>query len=238
MRRKDGFGQFNEDVDRYSGYVYTADDRLSCRLANIRMTEAILDLAEVAGQRVIDVGCGDGAYTVGLLDAGALEVVGFDAAEQAVEVAQRRAADRSNLHFEVGEISTFSTRGKTFDVAIVRGLLHHLDDVEQAVARIASLARRAVVVEPNGYNPILKVIERISPYHRAHQERSFSPRLLDRWFVGCGGRIEHSLFVGLVPMFCPEPLARLLKRLEPIVERLPVIRAVCCGQYVQRVSFD
>jgi len=33
-------------------------------------------------------------------------------------------------------------------------------------------------------------------------------------------------------MFCPDILARLMKRLEPLVERLPVVNALGCAVYV------
>ncbi len=34
------------------------------------------------------------------------------------------------------------------------------------------------------------------------------------------------------PMFSPDWYARLAKRLEPVLERLPGVRAVACAQYV------
>jgi hypothetical protein len=37
-------------------------------------------------------------------------------------------------------------------------------------------------------------------------------------------------------MFAPASYARLAKRVEPRVERLPGVRAVCCAQYVFVVS--
>ncbi len=42
-------------------------------------------------------------------------------------------------------------------------------------------------------------------------------------------------YAGLVPFFCPEPVARVLKTIEPVVERVPVLRALGCAVYVQLV---
>jgi hypothetical protein len=37
-------------------------------------------------------------------------------------------------------------------------------------------------------------------------------------------------------MFCPDALARLMKFLEPLVERLPVVNALGCAVYVMVVE--
>ena len=100
------------------------------------------------------------------------------------------------------------------------------------------MANEIIVVEPNGYNPILKIIEMVSPYHRKHEEKSYSPRKLDRWFENHGGRIEWSGYIGLVPVFCPDLLARSCKALEPFVERTPVLNRFCCAQYLQRICMS
>lgn len=235
--RERNVARFERDVESHAGYLYTGD-KLSCRLSNRRMTEAILALARPAGRRVLDVGCGDGTYTLELALAGAREVVGIDAAEAAVARARERAQDLPNVRFEVADVTVFEPREPRFDVAVVRGILHHLYDAEAAIDRICRSARRVVVVEPNGYNPVLKVLERVSPYHREHEEKSYAPRRLDRWFEARGGRVERSLYVGLVPMFCPDWMARGCKRLEPWVERTPGLRALCCGQYIQDVRLE
>ena len=80
-----------------------------------------------------------------------------------------------------------------------------------------------------------KLIEKVSPYDVAHEEKSFAPRSLDRWFEQAGGEVVEREFIGLVPMFSPDPLARVCKAVEPIVEALPGLRAIGCAQYMQRV---
>ncbi len=235
QERERNIEEFNRDVDARQGYVYSTSERLSCRLANQRMTEAILELAEVAGKRVIDIGCGDGIYTLDLVRAGAREVLGVDAAERAVESARERGRGIAGLRFEAVDIYALEIPDEPYDVAVVRGILHHLYDAPRAVERICRVARRVVVVEPNGYNPVLKIIEKVSPYHRQHEEKSYRPSALDRWHQAAGGEVERSVYIGLVPMFCPAPMARILKILEPVVEKIPFVRAISCGQYVQRV---
>jgi len=94
------------------------------------------------------------------------------------------------------------------------------------------VARLVVVIEPNGYNPILKVIERFSKYHVEHQEKSYSPAMLNQWVSRSGGVIRTRGYAGLVPMFCPDSVAKVLKRIESAFERIPIINALVCAVYV------
>ena len=231
-------GEFNKDVAAHDGYVYATGERLSCRLSNRRMTRAVVELGDLAGKRVIDIGCGDGTYSRELIEAGASQVLGIDAAEVAVRRAEEKFGSFENLRFQVCDVYALEEPEQRYDVAVLRGFLHHLYDVERAIDRISRMARQIVVVEPNGYNPVLKVIERVSPYHRKHEEKSYPPRRLDRWFEGRGGRVVSSQYIGLVPMFCPDLLARVCKSVEPLVERTPLLRNLCCAQYVQKISMS
>lgn len=233
--RERNVSRFEADVSERGAYVYSETDKLSCRLSNARMSDAIHAFARPKGRRVIDVGCGDGVYTLELVAAGASEVLGVDAAERAVESARERCATHANVRFEAVDIYELSHDGEPFDVAVVRGMLHHLYDAPRAIERISAVAREVVVCEPNGYNPVLKVIEKTSPYHVAHEEKSYAPRTLDRWFEACGGRVVERDYIGLVPMFCPDVFARTCKRLEALVESAPGLRRIACGQYMQRV---
>ena len=224
---------FDRDAASRGGYVYTDRVRLSSRFANARISQAILAAAEPKGRRVVDLGCGDGAYTTEFVQAGAREVLGIDPAPTAVAKAQRAAAGFVGCSFEVRSVYKMPRPGdERFDVAVLRGVLHHLRDPEAAVAAALRTARNVVILEPNGLNPVLKVLERVSPYHRAHEEQSFLPGTIDRWCERGGGRVTSRAHVNLVPMFCPDWLATLSRCFEPVVERVPGLRSLACGQYL------
>ncbi|HEY4708064.1 MAG TPA: DUF1698 domain-containing protein, partial [Thermodesulfobacteriota bacterium] len=80
MGREKNIQKFNSDVVANAGYVYTSDDRLSSRIANERLSKAVMQMARLEGKRVIDVGCGDGKYTMELLSGRPAYVLGVDAA--------------------------------------------------------------------------------------------------------------------------------------------------------------
>jgi len=229
--------KFDSDARDLKGYAYAgATARLSSRIANARITKVVLGAVTISGRKVIDVGCGDGTYTIELLQGSPRDILGIDPAASAIERARESSAGRTGIRFAVASVYDLASLGETFDVAVVRGVLHHLDRASDAVAEIARVAREIVVVEPNGCNPALKVIERVSSYHREHGEKSYPPGRLDRWFETAGGRVSGRWFIGLVPMFCPDWMATFLKLVEPGVERAPIVRRIMCAQYIQRVE--
>jgi SAM-dependent methyltransferase len=232
MGQASGTRPFEDDIAARGGYAYTTGAPLSSRLANRRLSEAALSVASFAGRRVIDIGCGDGTYTAELVElGGAREVAGIDPAADAVRVARERA-EASEISFAVAGAYELPYPDGAFDVAQLRGVLHHLDRPRDALREALRVAPEVVVIEPNGYNLGLKLLERVSSYHREHGERSYMPRTLDRWVQELGARVAQRTFAGFVPMFSPEPVARATKRLEPLVERAPGLRAAACAVYV------
>ena len=227
---------FNRDVLAGGGYRYTTDAPLSSRLANARITLASLRAASWTGASAIDIGCGDGTYTAEILGRGRpASVHGIDPAPAAIEAARERQSD-PRLSFSVGSAYELPWGDAQFDVGYLRGVLHHVDQPAQALREAVRVAGRVVVVEPNGCNPGLKLLERVSRYHREHGERSHPASRLDRWATEAGGRVVWRAFVGFVPMFSPDPYARVAKTVEPLLEQLAGVRRIACAQYVFTVD--
>jgi ubiquinone/menaquinone biosynthesis C-methylase UbiE len=227
---------FNRDAVSNAGYLYTANARLSSVLANERLTAAVLDSADFRGKRVLDVGCGDGTYTVELFARGGpASIHAVDRAERAIELGRARVG-ATPITFEACSAESLPLPDDSFDIAHLRGVLHHLDKPMDALREAMRVAPLVVVTEPNGYNPVLKVLERVSRYHIEHEERSFFATTLKSWARRLGGTVRSVRFIGLVPFFSPDALARVLKRIEPFVERAPLVPAVCCGTYVLTIE--
>tara|TARA_R110002096_G_scaffold15071_6_gene53165 strand:- start:1437 stop:2177 length:741 start_codon:yes stop_codon:yes gene_type:complete len=225
------FGAFDEDAKDRGGYLYTKD-RLSSRLANQRFSDASFALTSFEGLRVLDLGCGDGTYTRELYDRmNPSEIVAVDPASSAVDLAERRAGER-NISFSVCSAYELPFDDQEFDIAYLRGVLHHMEEPERAIGEALRVAKCFIAVEPNGYSPVLKMIEKLSPYHREHNEKSYWPPQLDKWVERAGGRVTVRRWANLVPCFCPDWFAKILKKLEPLVESIPGVRHICCGVYV------
>jgi len=74
----------------------------------------------IRGRKVLDVGCGDGRFAVGLAPLAA-SVDGIDPDPEAIRIARRnaRAAGIRNIHFEVGAAQQLPYADDTFDVVIL-----------------------------------------------------------------------------------------------------------------------
>jgi ubiquinone/menaquinone biosynthesis C-methylase UbiE len=231
-QRNANVDSFDEDVLANGGYRYTTNAQVSSVFANDRITRAVLDFADVRGKDVLDVGCGDGAYTIDLYDQGRpARVHGLDPAAEGVACARRRVGGRPVI-VSVGSAYELPFADGRFDWAVLRCVLHHMDRPQDALREAMRVARRVVVVEPNGFNPVLKILERVSPYHREHDEKSWTSWTLDRWVREQGGVVRRRRYIGVVPMFCPGWFARFMKFWEPLLERLPLVRRLGCAQYV------
>jgi len=223
---------FNQDARDNKGYRYSANAQLSSQLANRRLSDAALAIADFRGKKVMDVGCGDGTYTIELFDEGkAAFIHGIDPAREAIEIAGTKVGTR-NISFSVENAYHVPFDDNSFDVAYLRGVLHHMDRPVDALREALRVAPTLVVIEPNGYNPALKLIEKMSSYHREHDEKSYAPFKLDAWIESHGGMVSRRVWAGFVPMFCPDWLARTLKTIEPAVELVPGVKHVACAVYV------
>jgi SAM-dependent methyltransferase len=220
---------FQRDAETHAGYLYTTNLRLSSRMATGRSTELVLATGELAGKRVLDMGCGDGFYTLRYWDrARPSELVAVDGAHGAVRLALERSEGRA-IRCSVADVHQLPFRDRRFDVVLLQSVLHHDDSPERTVREAFRLAPRLVIHEPNGYNLGLKIIERTSRYHIEHAERSYTSRRIARWVAAAGGRVVSERMAGFVAMFSPDWLAKVMKSVEPLVESTPVVRRLACA---------
>ena len=222
---------FNLDAQSNQGYLYSTNASLSSKLANQRLTDITLESMQFVNKNVIDIGCGDGTYTIEVYDRGNPSLMmANDIAMNAVHIACGKSGQR-NMHFQVNSAYEIPFPNGTFDIAILRGVLHHLDDPRQAIQEALRVAHTLWVIEPNGYNPGLKFLEKFSRYHIDHQEKSYAPASLDKWVESLGGYVVKREWVGFVPMFCPAWMARIMKAMEPVIEKTPLINRIGCAVY-------
>jgi len=229
---KDVFEPFDADVQAHGGYLYADGSRKSAVYANGRNSRVILESVDFKGRTVVDVGCGDGSYTRVLRDnTEAASILGIDPAAQAVTVAaERHAAERDDIAFRNCFAADLVREGRQFDVAVCRGVIHHVADPAAEIATILKLARTVFFIDPNGLNPVLKLLEQFSSYHKEHKERSYRMGQFRKWIRDGGGEIKSCFYHGLVPMFAPDLTVPVCAALEPLVEALPLIRTICCGR--------
>lgn len=105
------------------------------------------------GQRVLDLGCGEGATLFHLgAPAGA---VGVDLFEDKLAFARTRMPQ---CRFVVGSALELPFEDATFDHVLVRDVIHHLDEPERCIdecARVLAPGGRLDVLEPCRNNPLI-----------------------------------------------------------------------------------
>lgn len=204
---KDNVSKFNHDVDTSGQYQYTTEARLSSKLANKRTTDAIIGIYDFANKRVLDIGCGDGTYSFDYLNAGASYVLGVEPASKAILYANQQAQMRgltNKIQFKVASVYDLDLENDNhFDVVVFRGVIHHLADGEKALNYAAKLAHSIIICEPNGSNPVLKLIEKFSKYHIEHEEQSFSLKTMLRW-INSETQSQYIYIYRFSPFFLPQ----------------------------------
>lgn len=123
---------------------------------------ALVDLGDLRGRRILDVGCGTGRLTAALAEDAHAKVWGVDASAEMVAVAARTVP--AGVGIRVGVAESLPFRGGWFD-RVTMSLVVHLIDRPRAFAE----ARR--VVQPEGRVAI-------ATFHPDH----FSTSWLNRFF--------------------------------------------------------
>lgn len=156
---------------------------------NTRRAEERFDAlarAAVAGRSVLDVGCGKGKRSVGLLDMGAAQVLGVDISQTAIAQAQARPHAQAHLRsgrleFRVGDI-THELDGE-FECIFGRAILHHVDYralLPRLYAEHLTPGGTMLFMEPLGEHPLIRLYTRLVASAHTPDERSFMDEDL-RW---------------------------------------------------------
>jgi 2-polyprenyl-3-methyl-5-hydroxy-6-metoxy-1,4-benzoquinol methylase len=98
-------------------------------------------LASFCGKRVLDVGCGMGRNPYWFVDAGAASVLAVDVDDGSLEAARHNLAPFANarvMRRSAHELDPADTDVGNFDRVTCIGVLHHLADPEDALARMWS----------------------------------------------------------------------------------------------------
>ncbi|MCX5828409.1 MAG: class I SAM-dependent methyltransferase [Deltaproteobacteria bacterium] len=118
---------FDTDAAQHGGYLYTKDAPLSAQMATQRTTDIILQAVTMSDCSILDLGCGDGFYTVRFFDRGMPRIItAVDAAPQAIHVARMNSRER-RLQFVVSDARWLPFHDDAFDMVLIQSILHHSD---------------------------------------------------------------------------------------------------------------
>lgn len=200
------------------------------RHVNLRLWNYAVEIADKLGAprdgRVLDLGCGDGAFANCVLG-GYARVDGFDLAPAAIA---RAAANAPGPHYSyaVADLIQFDYGTlPRYDAVFMIGILHHVKQATPNIlAKIAKLTNRIIVLEPNGDNLMRKALE-LTPAYRKAGEDSFGAKQLTDIFADAGFETVVSRRMNLFPNFTPGFIYRMLSPLERHVDANALLRTFC-----------
>lgn len=195
-----------------------------------RLWQVALDIAATLDvppdARVLDLGCGDGAFTNQILAPRYRAVEGIDISDAAIRRAQ--AESRGNATYRAVDLVTFDYDSlPRYDAAFLMGILHHVKAATPDIVR--AMARRTtkmIVLEPNGSHLLRKALE-LTPSYRDAGEDSFRAKNLMKIFAAAGWKTVVWRRLNLFPNFTPSYIYRSLAPIEPFVEANRFLRALC-----------
>lgn len=183
-----------------------------------------------AGERLLEIGCGEGANLHHLREAGAVRFgVDYSGARTAFA---RRATD---AHTVTADATRLPFVDGAFDAVLIRDVLHHIGDVDGVLAearRVLKPGGRLTLLEPNRASPFILMQAALIPAERGVL-RSTAPAL-ERTLVRAGFRVvarthEHPFPIERVllhpsfglPSLGHHPLvSRALKAADAVARRL------------------
>jgi len=139
-------------------------------LGEERIVACIELFKELHGDRLLDIGCGDGTITVQLMQSmGAREAFGVDIAREAVSAASRRGINACCLDIDSGDLPF---EDSCFDVVYCGEIIEHVFDPDHLLIQVRRVLRPGglcVLTTPNlaGWPNRLALLLGFQPYPMA-----------------------------------------------------------------------
>lgn len=185
------------------------------------------DLGVPSSGRVLDLGCGDGAFTLGFLAPNFGSVDGYDKAAAAIKRASQASAYPHLKFIQADLVQMDYDTLPRYDAVFMIGFLHHVKAATpDIVSKVAKITDRVIVLEPNGNNLVRKALE-FTPTYRSAGEDSFRTNEMKRIFEAAGFKTARHRRMNLFPNFTPTVLYNLLSPIEPAIERSNWLNALC-----------
>jgi ubiquinone/menaquinone biosynthesis C-methylase UbiE len=135
------------DDNFHHGYWLSEDDDSSNREATDRMTDLLLEKAQLDGvKRILDVGCGIGTSAFRMAGVSTAEIVGVSNNTPQIDEAKRRAEAKGltdRVSFEYADVLSMPFPDESFDFVWVVETLMHMD-------RLTALREIRRVLKPGG----------------------------------------------------------------------------------------
>ena len=207
-----------KEIAFFDGHAAADDYDVFEPQASARIVDAFVKLTELPpGARVIDLGCGSGAFTALLARAG-YDCVGLDISAKLVAVGRRKFP---GLELLTGDIEHLPFADASLDGALLSGVVHHFPDPSRCAAEVARVLRPGghfFAFDPNRMNPFMWLYrDHASPFYSpvgvTENERPVLAREVAGVFTRAGFDVSSHYLSGLAYRYVASARAR---RLLPI----------------------
>lgn len=148
LKEKEFFDQWSESssYDVFTPAGYNKIINVFRKLAGKRLSK---------GRKIIDLGCGTGAFSRRFFQGIDAELFGMDISVKAIKMAR---AESNNINYIVGDVEDLKFKDESFDVVIFSGMLHHFPNIKKSLAegyRILKKGGCVLSYDPNIKNPFM-----------------------------------------------------------------------------------
>lgn len=142
---------------KYKNYEAYDDDgffekyiqkRSKGKAPNELIEKPIIDelLGDVKGQRILDLGCGDGSYGTELLDRGVKHYLGIEGSHNMLALARQHLQGYS-VDLVQQDLENIQLEAAAYDIVLSRLVLHYIDDLGPLLAQVErSLREKGIFV--------------------------------------------------------------------------------------------
>lgn len=164
------------DISLAAAYARWRASRLGRITDAIEHREMLRPCSPIAGRKVLDVGCGDGAFSIIIAMAGGV-VTGVDIDEEMLNAAKANAANKgASVTFTSADTRALPFQDAVFDVVAAMSMLCLVRDRETALAEMARVLKPGgrLVVGELGARSLWNILRRIRglmgarPWQEAH----------------------------------------------------------------------
>lgn len=211
-----------------------------------RRAELVLrEIRFIPDPRVLELGCGTGAFSQFLLKSfPLLRLRCCDISGKSVEAAERRCSKYRNVSFEVKDITSDPYPDAAFDFVVGNSVLHHLPvgSVLNTCFRILNPGGAILFFEPNMMNPQIAVEKNISFIGKA-LENSDDETAFFRWPLKktlCSTGFESvsvQPFDFLHPAV-PGMMMDIVSKIGDLIEKAPILREISGSLFIRAYKPD
>lgn len=176
-------------------YDRTLDGKFTARYKR----EMLKRLTVKDGEKVLDVGCGNGVLINGIACKAKVRAHGVDISPGMIDECKKRAP---HIDFRVSEAETLPFSDNEFDVVTMCCVLHHINEPEKffsEVRRVLKPGGRLVIGDPWFPTPIKQFVEYVVfPIHNAGDKQIFTHSEMKNLFEQGGFSVTEVYSKGFV----------------------------------------